>query len=389
MIELLSRWFVKDRKNYSDNIVREKYAFLTGTVGIVLNLLICVGKILAGVLSGAISVIADGVNNLSDAGSSVITILGFKIANKPIDKKHPFGHGRMEYIAAMVVSVIIVVVGGELIISSVEKIITPESVSISLLTIIILAVSVGVKLYMFAYNYVWGKKLNAAAMKATAYDSISDAVSTSVVLICSVITYFYPQVVLDSYAGCLVAIFIIFTGGKSFIEILGDLLGKVPEKEFVDDIEKFVLQDTIVCGIHDLVVHDYGPGRIMLSLHAEVPAEMDIMEVHDHIDNIEQGLSKQFKCHATIHMDPVFRSDDKVEGLRKMVVSIAKEINEHFTVHDFRMNSGSTHTNLIFDVVAPYECKLNEEQIKEEIEKKVKEIDGSYNTVIQIDRPYV
>ncbi len=390
MITFLSKFFIKDRTNYSDNKVREGYASLSGFVGIVLNLIICAGKIAVGILSGAISVVADGVNNLTDAGSSVITIMGFKLANKPIDRKHPFGHGRMEYISAMLVSVIIVVVGFELLISSVEKIITPETVSISVWTLAILAFSVLVKLYMFAYNFVWAKKLNAAAMKATAYDSISDAVSTLVVLVCSIVTFFKPSVVLDSYAGILVAVFILFTGFRSFVEILGDLLGKAPEKEFVLAIEKAVMESSIISGIHDLVVHDYGPGRVMVTLHAEIPADMDIMQAHDEIDNVEQKISRRFNCHTTIHMDPVFRNDEKTETLRKTLEKIVKNIHSDITLHDFRMNEGPTHTNLIFDVVVPFETGLKDDMLRQRIERAVQdEIGEKYKIVVQIDRPFV
>ena len=387
MIGLLAKLFIKNNKDYSDNAVREKYGFLTGFVGIFLNLLISAGKIVVGVLSSSVAVLADGINNLTDAGSSVVTIFSFKIANKPVDKEHPFGHGRMEYVAAMIVSVIIVVVGAEVFINSLQKIITPQEVSFSVVTIIILALSVSVKLYMFAYNFYWSKKINSAVMKATAYDSISDAVSTAVVLICSCISFCCPSVSLDGYAGIVVALFIVTTGFRSFAEIISDLLGKPPKKEFAEDVKKYVLQNEIIRDIHDLVVHDYGPGRTMLSLHVEVPADMSVGEAHEQIDKIELGLSEKFNCHALIHMDPACQSGAENERLYKKITAEMSALYSGLSVHDFRVNNTERGKEIFFDAVVPYEVDKKEDQIKKELTELVEKIDPTSRVFIKIDRP--
>ena len=390
MMKLLAKLFIKDSDHYSDNAVREKYGFLTGFVGIILNVLICSAKIIIGVLTMSISVIADGINNLSDAGSSVITVLSFKLSNKPVDKKHPFGHGRVEYVAAMLVSVIIIVVGVELIISSVKSILSPEKAAITTATFIVLAVSVAIKIYMFLYNYLWSKKLDSAVMKATAYDSIGDAVSTTIVLVCAVIGK-YSSVILDGFAGIAVALFISATGVRSFLEIMNDLLGKPPKKEFVDEVEKFVLQHDIVCGVHDVVVHDYGPGRVMLSLHAEVPAETDILAAHDAIDAIEHGLSDAFKCHATIHMDPVM-SDPESRRLRSETLAEIRNISSDITMHDFRVSESKDDPrkkSIAFDIVVPYELKMTEREVEEILYNVLTEKEPTYSVSIQVDRPFV
>ena len=387
MIGLLAKIFIKDYKNRSDSAVRKKYGFLTGFVGILLNVLICAGKIIVGVLSSSVSVIADGINNLSDAGSSVITVVGFKIADKPVDKEHPYGHGRVEYIAAFLVSLIIVIVGVELAISSVKKIINPQEVNITYVTLIILAVSVLVKLYMFLYNYYWSKKLDSTVLKATAYDSIGDAVSTLVVLVCAVVSLFCSLPILDGCAGIAVALFIVFTGLKSFGEIFTDLLGKPPKKEFVEKIENFVSQSEKIVGVHDVIVHDYGPGRIMVSLHAEVPAETDLLAAHDCIDKIENELEKEFRCFATIHIDPVI-SDPETNKLRKKVIKKVKEVSEYYSIHDFRINNEEENGVVSFDVLAPFVGKTTEEEIKNEIYEKVKDIFPGKEIFIRVDRPF-
>lgn len=390
MIKFIAKLFIKDSDNYSDNAVREKYGFLTGIIGIILNVIICTAKIVVGALTASISVVADGINNLSDAGSSVITVFSFKLSNKPVDKKHPFGHGRLEYVAAMLVSIIIVVVGAELMITSVKSIFSPENVLITTATFIVLSISVAIKFYMFLYNFSWSKKLDSAVMKATAYDSIADAVSTTIVLLCAVIgkfSSFSP----DGYAGAVVALFICFTGVRSFMEIINDLLGKPPKKEFVDEVEKFVSDHDIVCGVHDIVVHDYGPGRVMLSLHVEVPAETDILAAHDAIDTIEHGLCEKFRCHATIHMDPVM-SDPESRRLRSETLAEIRKISSDITMHDFRVFEAKPETGkktIAFDIVLPYELKMPEKEVEDFLRERLAETEPEYAVSIQIDRPFV
>ncbi len=387
MIWLLSKWFIKDRENVQDNYVREQYGRLTGIVGILLNLLISAAKITFGILTGALAVLADGINNVTDAGSSIITMVSFRLANKPEDGKHPFGHGRIEYVCSLIVALIVVVVGAELAIQSIETLIAPGEVALNVATLIILGASVLVKVYMFAYNYIYARKINSLGMKATAMDSLCDAVSTGVVLLCSGITY-GTGVVLDGYAGLAVACFIVFTGCRSAWEVVQRLIGEAPDAAFVTAIADYVRGFGVVKGIHDLVVHNYGEGRCMISLHVEVDAHGDIMSIHDEIDNIEHGLQQQFKCHAVIHMDPILADDEYTRGIRAQVEEVVKNIDAAFTIHDFRMNQGPTHTNLIFDVVITAEKAKQAEHIKQTIADQIKEIDEKYCCVIDIDLPY-
>ena len=388
MISLLSKIFIKNRYSYKDSTVREKYGILCGLMGIFLNALISAGKIAVGIITGSISILADGLNNVSDAGSSVIGMVGIKLSNKPFDSKHPFGHGRMEYVSGFIVAVLIIVVGVELAISSVKNIINPVDVEINLVSMIILSVSILVKLYMFLYNFRIGKKIDSSGMKATSMDSICDAVSTFAVLICSIVTFF-TGVVLDAYAGLLVSLFIIFTGTKTVIETVNLLIGETPDKEFVKEIADFVKSFPIVHGIHDLVIHNYGVGRSMITLHVEIPVNCNIMEAHDCIDNIEHELAKKFRCHAVIHMDPVYTDEPYANQVREAVTNIVKNVNPIFDIHDFRMNEGSTHTNIIFDLVIPHELKNNVAEIVSLITNKIKAVNPTYNCVIDIDFPFV
>ena len=388
MISFLSKIFIKNRNSFKEPRVREKYGVLCGIVGIILNALISAGKIAVGIITGSISILADGLNNVSDAGSSVIGMVGIKLSNKPFDSKHPFGHGRMEYISGFIVAVLIIVVGVELAISSVKNIITPTDVDINIISMIILSVSILVKLYMFLYNFRIGKKIDSSAMKATAMDSVCDAASTFAVLVCSVITFF-TGIVLDAYAGLLVSLFIVFTGTKTVIETINLLIGEAPDKEFVKEIADFVKSFPIVRGIHDLVIHNYGVGRSMITLHVEIPLNSNIMEAHDCIDNIEHELTKKFRCHAVIHMDPIYTDEPYANQIREAVTNIVKSVNPVFDIHDFRMNEGSTHTNIIFDLVIPHELENDVTEIKTVISDKIKAVNPTYNCVIDIDFPFV
>ncbi len=388
MIGLLARLFIKNHNNYSDPAVRRKYGFLTGFVGIIFNVIICMGKIVVGILSSSVSVIADGVNNLSDAGSSVITVVGFKIASKPVDEKHPYGHGRMEYVAALLVSLLIVVVGAELAISSIKKIIQPQNVFVTEATLVILSVSVLIKLYMFIYNYLWGKKLSSSVLKTTAYDSIGDAVSTFVVLVCAIVSYFISIPVLDGCAGAAVALFIIITGGRSVWDIISELLGKPPQKDFLEAIESFIKNFDYVMGVHDIIVHDYGQGKKMVSLHVEISAETDLLTAHDYIDEIENKMEKEFGCQVIIHADPVLQ-DPESNNLRKEVLKIVKGISYDLSIHDFQVHTDGDKKAISFDVLAPFAVKETEEELNYLIVEKLHNLLPNYEINIHVDRPFV
>lgn len=388
MIEFLARVFIRHRDGLSPSALRQAYGQLCGAVGIGLNLLLFVGKLFAGTISGSIAITADAFNNLSDAGSSVVTLLGFRLAGRKPDPEHPFGHGRMEYISGLAVAGLILLMGVELGKSSLKKILSPEEIVSSPLVLAILAVSVAVKLYMFYYNRSIGRKIKSAAMSATATDSLSDAVSTTAVLMATLVGQF-TGLNIDGWVGLLVALFILFSAYKAAKETLSPLLGQTPDPEFVDRIEQIVLSYPEVLNIHDLIVHDYGPGRIMISLHAEVSADGDLLQLHDVIDNAEHRLKKELGCMAVIHMDPIITNDAHTDALRMAVAEKVKSIDPRLTIHDFRTVPGSTHTNLIFDVVVPYDVKLTADEVRRRIGALVKELDENYFAVVQVDNSYV
>lgn len=388
MIKLLSKIFIKNQDTMSISKKRSAYGTLCCMVGIFLNIILFGIKFFAGSISKSIAITADAFNNLSDAGSSVITLAGIRLAGKKPDPKHPFGHGRMEYLSGLAVSVIIIIVGVELLRTSFDKIIHPDAVDTSLVAIIILIISILIKGYMFIYNRGIGKKIDSAGMKATAIDSIGDAAATTVVLISSVISYF-TDLRIDGWCGILVSLFIIYAGFNSAKDTISPLLGSAPEEEFVSEIENMVMSYDKIVGIHDLIVHDYGPGRVMVSLHAEVDGKEDIFELHDIIDNIEQRLSADLGCMAVIHMDPIETDNEVTTAYKLKVLDVIGEINEKISIHDFRTVPGKTHTNLIFDAVIPYEIKQSDEEIKELISEKVSQKCENCFCVINIDRPFV
>lgn len=385
MIGLLTRCFSLEKLPPEKQ--RSAYGMLCGVVGILLNILLFVGKFVTGLLTNSIAITADAVNNLSDAGSSVITLAGFKLAEQKADSEHPYGHGRMEYIAGFVVAAIILIMGFELIRSSIEKIIHPQKPLFSAVTAGILIASILVKCYMAFYNYKIGKKIDSAAMKATATDSLSDCVSTTVVLISAIVGYF-SGLQIDGICGVLVGLLIMYAGLQAAKDTLDPLLGQPPEDEFVERIEQIVLDfDENICGVHDLMVHDYGPGRRIISLHAEVPGDGDILKLHDIVDNLEMTLARELGCVATIHMDPVLNNNPEVKKLKEQMAEVIGKIDKVITMHDFRVVFGESHTNLIFDVVVPFEFSLSDEELTDEIGKRVKEEMGQeYFTVIQVDK---
>ncbi len=387
MTKLLVRLFVKDSENVKDPAVRIRYGYLGSVTGIVLNVLLFAGKLAAGIISGAISVTADAFNNLSDAGSSIMSLVGFKMAAQPADEEHPFGHGRMEYVSGLVISFLIMLMGFELAQSSIEKIFRPQEMKFSWLTLTVLLVSVAVKLWMGLFNRNLGKRINSTSMKAAAADSISDCISTSAVITALLVLYFF-DVNIDSYIGLAVALFIFYNGINTFRDSLTPLLGTKPDKEFVLEITGRVESYEGIVGTHDMIVHDYGVGNLIISMHAEVPMEMDFNSAHELIDRIEDDLKKQYKCLVTIHMDPVAVNDEKAMAVKAQVAEIVRQIDSRMSIHDFRMTDGKDRDNLIFDVVVPFKLDMTDAEVRETIGKRVSEIDKAYYCVINIDKDY-
>lgn len=388
MFKLLTRLFVKDSENVHDPSVRRAYGTLCSVYGIFLNLLLFAGKYIAGALAHSVSIVADAFNNLSDAGSSIITLLGFVIAGKKPDTEHPFGHGRVEYLAGLILSALIITMGIELGRSSIEKIINPAPIEAGILPAAILLASILVKVYMCLYNRATAKKINSAAMEATAKDSLSDSISTLVVLLAMAASYVF-DINIDGWAGLAVAVLIIFTGYGALKDTLSPLLGKAPEPELVDTIEKIVMSHPEICGIHDLIVNDYGPGRLVISLHAEVNGAGNIFELHDAIDRAEVELKEELGCVATIHMDPIEADNTEVAQHRQAVSDLIREkISPKMSIHDFRMVPGPTHTNLIFDVVVPPDYPEKDEAVAAQIRELVHNTWDEHYAVITVDRAY-
>ena len=388
MISLLSKLIIKNYKEFENPNVRLKYGILCGAVGILFNILLFTGKLIAGTLTGSIGITADAFNNLSDAGSSTITLVGFRLSGTKADKEHPFGHGRFEYIAGLIVSMAILLMGFELGKTSIDKIIHPEAVTFSYLAVGVLIVSILTKLYMFFYNRSIGKKIDSAAMRATALDSFSDVTATSVVLL-SMLIGKWTGWKIDGYAGLLVAMFIGYTGIRAAQETVSPLLGQSPTQEFVEKIEHIVMEQDGVIGVHDLVVHDYGPGRRMISLHAEVPADGNLILLHDAVDNLEKLLRKECGCEAVIHMDPVEMNNVETNRLRTETRAILEQIDERLTLHDFRVVAGPTHTNLVFDVVVPFGFSMTDEAVRSAISERIHTLEGNCYAVIDIDKSSV
>lgn len=387
MVTLLAKLFIKEELPAEKK--RSAYGMLCGLVGIALNVLLFIGKFFAGAISNSIAITADAFNNLSDAGSSAVTLAGFKLAEQKPDPHHPFGHGRIEYISGLIVSAIILIMAFELVSDSIQKIIHPADTEFSVIIVVILLASILVKCYMAFYNSSIGKRIGSAAIRATATDSLSDCIATTVVLISTLVGY-YTGLHIDGVCGVLVGLFIFYAGFSAARDTLAPLLGQPPEKEFVERIQEIVTTyDENVIGIHDLIVHDYGPGRRMISLHAEVPADGNIMELHDIIDNIEMKLTKELGCAATIHMDPVITNDEHISTLKKQTIQIVKDIDPVISLHDFRVVEGETHTNIIFDIIVPFHFRLSDEEITDLIKAQIqKQMGEDHFAVIQVDKDY-
>lgn len=389
MTDLIVKAFIKDYKNTTDSKVRMKYGILSGCVGIALNVVLCLMKFFVGSITGSIAITADAVNNLSDAGSSAVTVFGFKMAGKPADKDHPFGHGRIEYITAMIVSFIIMFMGVELAIQSVNKIRSPEDVKFSLVGAIIIAVSILGKLWLTFFNKKLGKKIDSPAMTAVVADSISDIAATSVTLIALILANFFPSLHIDGWLGILVACFVLKAGLDIFRDTLSTLIGTPPSKELVDDIKKRIMSYDHVSGIHDLIIHNYGPDHFFATVHVEIPADIDVMVGHDTIDNIENDIKKELGIDLTIHYDPLVVNNERVTELKELTESVVKGISEELSIHDFRVVDGPMHTNLIFDVVIPYGFAETPAEIIEKISLKISEVNSSYFAVIKAEHSFV
>jgi cation diffusion facilitator family transporter len=388
MTKLLLRLFVKGSGDMSSPGVRGRCGRFAGVVGICTNLLLFAVKLTAGIVSNSIAITADAVNNLSDSASSVITLLGFRLASKPADREHPFGHARFEYISSLVISILIFVVGAQFARDSVQKIFQPEQAEFSLVTAGVLVFSILVKLWQGAFYRTVGRMTDSSAMTAAAADSRSDVITTSVVLAGALITR-YTGLQLDGCMGLAVAAFILVTGFRLIRSTSGPLLGEAPPKTLVDDIYHTILKYDGIIGVHDLAVHDYGPGRCFASVHCEVPAERDILVSHDIIDNIERDFLAEKGIHLVIHMDPIVTDDPRTNELHDEVCEMIGGISPELTEHDFRVVWGPTHANLVFDVCAPFGFRMSDRELAAAVEKGVQAIDPHYYAVITIDHDYV
>lgn len=384
-MELLFKLFIKDKDNTCDEKVRNSYGVFSGAAGLFLNVVLFASKFVAGFLTGSVSITADALNNLSDAGSSIITLIGFKLSGKPADHDHPFGHGRIEYISGFFVAVLILFMGFELIKSSVSKIINPTNIEFSVASVTVLAVAVILKLWMYFLNMKIAQKINSKTVKATAKDSLSDALSTTVVLF-GVLASSIWNVNIDGYMGVLVSVFILYTGYKTITDAISPLLGHAPSKELVGEIEKTIMSGEDIIGMHDLIIHNYGPTRFMMSVHAEVRSDCDILNIHDKIDLIEKKLNEKFGCDAVIHLDPIETDNEVINETKKIVESIAFEIDNRISIHDFRMVTGNTHTNVIFDVVIPFDVGLSDKFVVEILKQKISEFNNTYFAVVHVDK---
>lgn len=385
MTNMLIKFFIKNSEETNNPSVREKYGMLSGGVGIFCNILLFIGKLSVGLISASISIMADAFNNLSDAASSVVTLVGFKMAGRPADDQHPFGHGRIEYISGLIISTVVMMMGLEFVKSSIEKIINPASIEIGIYSIIILLMSILLKLWMSIFNKKIGDRINSSTIKAISMDSLADVAATATALIGAIISYMCG-VYVDGYAGVLVALFIIYTGFTTARETLSPLLGQAPDKEFVDRIEKKVLSYDNIVGVHDLIVHNYGFNNSLVSLHAEVPCDINILKIHETIDTVERDIKKDFNCDIVIHMDPIATDDNAVNSVKYKIESIVKSIDERLNIHDFRMVQADSFTNLIFDLVVPHMFELKDDEIESIINEKIIALNSSYRLVLNIDK---
>lgn len=388
MSKLLVRLFIKDYQNTKKASVREKYGYLGSLTGIVVNIILALAKYIIGTMTHSIAITADAINNFSDSVSCVITLISFKMANMKPDKEHPFGHGRIEYVAALIVGFIVELMGYELIKSSIEKIKNPEEVVFSVPAVVVLLLSIGGKLWLAIFNRYLGKQIDSAAMSAVFTDCIGDITATSVTLIALILSLF-TDLPIDGYMGIVVSLFIIYAGFGILKESIGIILGRPPSKELVSELVGFIMSHEDILGIHDLVIHSYGETRIFASVHTEIAADGDMLKVHDTIDTIEKNVMDKFGIELVIHMDPIVTNDETVEKHYQIVSKSVKEIDDVLDIHDFRVVEGPTHTNLIFDVVIPHRYRFTNDELREAISDKVRQVNPQYCLVITVDNCYI
>ncbi|MEG0313681.1 MAG: cation diffusion facilitator family transporter [Erysipelotrichaceae bacterium] len=385
----MMNFIIKKRiENYEDiksAKVREEYGKLTSTIGITINIILFIMKVIVGTIFNSVAMVADAINNLSDAGSSIISFFSFKLSSKPADREHPFGHERYEYIASLIVSLLIFYIGVELVKSSIEKIMNPQAIEFSYIMIIVLLIAMIAKVYMYRYNIKYSKLISSSVMKATAYDSLSDVFATGAVLLSTIISPII-NFQLDGYMGLIVAVLVLGTGVSIIKDTCNDLLGKAPDEEFNKNLCDKVCSYEGILGVHDLMIHSYGPNRTFVSIHAEVSSNEDILVSHDLIDNIERDMLEQWNVHLVIHMDPINVSDPLTNELRNKIINIISNIDPKLNVHDFRMVAGETHSNLIFDILVPFEVELDETELISNISNEVTKLNKNYYCVITIDR---
>lgn len=395
MVNIFRKIFIKNYSDINNPKVRESYGKLASFVGVFSNLFLFIIKLFAGIISGSIAIIADSINNFSDMGSSVITLFGFKLANAPADKEHPYGHQRIEYISGLIIAIVIIFVGGNLLITSFEKIFNYQIVSVDnkilYISILILAVSILIKLWQSIFNYKIGKIINSVALKATATDSRNDCISTFIILVGNIVLLFWKDIPfsLDGVMGILVSLFILYSGINLIKDTIDPLIGVSVDDDFVKEIILEIKKESIVLGVHDPVCHMYGPTNCFMTIHVEVDARCDLMETHDVIDNIERKILKEYGTKLTIHMDPIQIDNEEINELRNRVKDAVKIIDEKLSIHDFRVVTGPTHTNLIFDMVVPYKFDLSIEEILDKLKETIKDEGKEYFFVVDVDREFI
>ena len=387
MTELLTRCFIKNRNDHTSPRVRAAYGTLASITGIVLNILLFIGKFTVGTLFGSISIVSDAMNSLTDAGSQIISLISFRISARPADREHPFGHARIEYVASLIVSILILFIGTELLRESVSKIFAPAPPEASPIAAAVLAASIGAKLWFALFNKKLDKKIDSAVMRATAADSLSDCFSTGAVLVSTLVLLFFPElpINLDAYMGAIVSVLIIVSALRILNESKNSILGEAPSDEIVKEIHSIVSRHPSALGIHDLIVHNYGPGHIIAALHIEVDGKVDVFKSHDMIDNIEKEL-REAGIEASIHMDPIVTDDERITALREKTLHAVRQVDPSLDIHDFRFVEGDTHSNLIFDVRMPFEVKMSERELRDRISSEISRLDPAFFTVITIDR---
>lgn len=388
MFDLVCKLFIKDYKNTSDSSVREKYGTVVSVFSIICNTIMVVFKLIVSIITNSVSIRADAFNNLSDVGSNLASLFGFRLSNKHPDSNHPYGYGKMEYISGMIVSFLILLVGFEAISDALDKIIHPIIMEYSSVAIIVLSVSILIKLIMWYMNNKAGKAIESETLMAAGQDSFNDSITTFATLAC-LLFYKFTNINIDAYIGFIVSLLVIKSGIEIFRSVMDTILGKPPEKKLIKDIETLVMSHDYVLGIHDLMIHDYGPAKQYLSLHCEVDASVDVIELHDVIDNIEIDIMREFNILTTIHMDPIDTKDELQNALKPIVLDLVKQINNEYNIHDFRVVRGTTHTNLVFDVLIPSEDHIEHEVLIKIIQDKVHEYNKTYNCVINIDHSFV